>query len=193
MIVLLSGLSTAMAEHHYKLLFCLKKKPSLNSISHSVRLWRIDRRNAGCRAGCAIGWSLNSKSFLSTAILIALVAHMPFELLHWASSFGQAENCSDWGKSSAESFTKFSGWYAGSRGVASHLCNDYCKDCHIHMQGHGELHTYIPTTWQTRSNRSRLQGGKLVSQLSVSSPIIVTYELPPNIHPSIQKKKMNNK
>lgn len=25
----------------------------------------------------------------------ALVAHMSFELLHWASSFGQAENCSD--------------------------------------------------------------------------------------------------
>lgn len=30
--------------------------------------------------------------------------------------------------------------------------------------------------------------GKLVSQLSVSTRIIVTYELSPNIHPSIQNK-----
>lgn len=50
------------------------KKPPLNSLSPSVRLLRIDRGNAACRAECAIGWSSNSKIHFINGN-IALVAH----------------------------------------------------------------------------------------------------------------------
>lgn len=59
------------------------------------------------------------------------------------------------------------------------MVHDYCKDCHTQMQGHGELHTYLRLDKQ---EAYVLGYGEVGSQLSVSTRIIVTYELPPDIH-----------